>query len=83
MSSGQSRISTLQVSDIVERESGADAKAKITKKIQAYNQKVIANLIESGIKSAPEEKPTNVKTKKTGTIKKGSVEVTTKIIKTP
>lgn len=41
------------------------------------------NLIESGIKSAPEEKPTNVKTKKTGTIKKGSVEVTTKIIKTP
>jgi hypothetical protein len=41
LNAAKSKTATIQVSDIVEKESGADAKAKITKKILAHNQKVL------------------------------------------
>lgn len=79
------RIATMTVSEICEREGGLEFKEKVKQKINDHNEKLKRDLVKSGIKFDEEEKINTAKLtkKKTGTIKKESVKVTTKIIKTP
>jgi len=83
MQSDRARQSTMLVSEIVEKESGAEAKAKIVELIVKNNKKTLKDLVKNGIAKQSEEDKLPVTKKKTGTIKKESVEVTTKIVKTP
>lgn len=76
-------VSTMQIADIVEKESGAEAKKKVVESINKQNKKTIKELVKAGISKQSEEQKLAVNQKKTGTIKKEAVQVTTKIVKTP
>lgn len=82
------RVETLSVSEIVGKELGDSAKEEVRQKIEAHNQKVIRELVES-VKSVKKPEEVEVKgsaklsKKKTGIVKNESVKVTTKITKVP